>query len=136
MYDYKFNSVDVKVTHSFTSAAVVATYSIKRSSDVYALKASIQTAPTVTAAIISYYYQPVVGQGTTGATLIGTITAPVATAIGKVMSKNVKPFNLPEGSELVIAVTQTATAGAGNAYCVFGEDPEVDANSPNVVISA
>jgi len=135
MYDYKSPQVVVKSSMSFTSAATILTYSIERSSDVYSLRAVVYTAPTVTATVLTYTYQPTPGSST-GAVVLGTITIPVATAIGKVVYKDIKPVSLPEGGEIIVAVSTTSTAGAGQAYIIFGEDPECNSASPNLIASA
>jgi hypothetical protein len=133
MYDYKHPSVVAKATHSFTSAATVATFSVERSSDVYALSAVVYTAPTVTATVLTFVYQPTPGSAT-GAVTLGTLTIPVGGAIGNVYKRNIKPYSIPEGGELLINVTTTSTAGAGQAYYIFGEDPASDMENAKIVI--
>lgn len=135
MYNFKSPQVVVKASQSFTSAATIHTFSVERSSDVYSLRAVVYTAPTVTAAVLTYTYQPTPGSSS-GAVVLGTVTIPIATAIGKVVYKDIKPVSVPEGGELIVAVSTTATAGAGQGYYVFGEDPESNQNSPNLIVSA
>jgi hypothetical protein len=74
----------------------------------------VTTAPTVTAPVLTLFRRPTPGSGT-GEVSLGTITLPVATAIGKRVKKG---FNarLNPGDQLRIAVTTAATAGAGLIY--------------------
>lgn len=79
--------------------------------DLVELACLIVTAPTVTAPVITFYRRPTVGTST-GEVVIGTLTAPVGTAIGKRVKKNIR-FRVIPGDEVRIAVTTAATAGAG-----------------------
>lgn len=133
MYDYKGLNIAPKSSMSFASVAAIATFSMQRSTDVYALNAVVFTSPTTTATVLTYAYNPTPGS-TTGQVVLGTVTIPVGAAIGKVYKRNIKPVSIPEGGELVINVTTASAAGAGQAYVVYGEDPESDLASPNVVV--
>lgn len=105
------------------------------------LQAMVSTAIVSTGAVaLSFYRRPTHGS-TSGEVLLGTLTVPAATAVGKTIYKNVVlddvTVSLNAGEELVVKLATAATT-SGKAICNFvaDEDPEVDLNQSNLVASA
>jgi hypothetical protein len=73
--------------------------------------AVIVTAPTVTASTAVFKYRPTIGSAT-GEVTIGTLTFPVATAIGTMVFKTVDNVKCPATGEIVVSITVASTAGA------------------------
>lgn len=97
---------------------------------------TITTAITVTDAIMTFKYRPTPGSAT-GEVALGTMTLPVTgSAIGKQWWKKFTPFKANPGGEIVIDVTQAATAGAGVAGVLVHEVTEAPGNVANMVASA
>jgi hypothetical protein len=97
---------------------------------------TITTAITVTSAIATVKYRPTPGSAT-GEVSLGTITLPVTgSAIGKQYWKKLTPYRALPGGELVLDVTQAATAGAGVVGLICGETTEIPGNVTNMVESA
>jgi len=86
---------------------------------VKAIWATIITAPTVTNVVASFKYRPTPGSAT-GEVVIGTLTLPVAAAIGKQYYKKLFDYLALPGGELVVDITTASTAGAA-AFGFFGE---------------
>ncbi len=111
---------------SLTSAADISSIAIMEGMQVRRLMIYVTLAPTVTAAVVTFYKRSAVGV-TSGQVAIGTITVPVGTAAGSVVYKNLDSVAFPQGSCLAAAVTTTATAGTGivgiGAY-QQAEDPQ------------
>lgn len=109
---------------------------IIRPLSVEAVAVTITTAITVTAAIATLKYRPTPGSAT-GEVSLGTITLPVTgSAIGQQYYKRITPFKANPGGELVLDVTQAATAGAGVAGVVVSETTEIPGNVPAMIASA
>lgn len=73
-----------------------------------------------------------------GEAVIGTLTLPSGTAIGKVVYKNITPIAFAVGDSLEIAHTiGTGTpTGMGVAYFEVEESPEQPANNTDMIASA
>jgi hypothetical protein len=104
--------------------------------DVIAVAITITTAITVTDAIAAVKYRPTPGSAS-GEVVLGTITLPVSgSAIGKQYYKRLTPYKALPGGELVLDVTQAATAGAGIAGLLTNENTDHPSNVTNMVASA
>lgn len=120
---------------SLTSAADISSVAIMEPLQVRRLMIYVTTAPTVTAAVVTFYKRTAVGV-TAGQVSIGTITIPVATAAGSVMYKNVDSVALVQGQCLAAAVTTTATAGAGLVGIGAYQEAEDPQNVAACILSA
>lgn len=92
---------------------------------------------TTTAPTVVFSRRPTPGSAT-GAVVVGTLTIPNGTALGKVLYKDVSPVSFAVGDAIEIAWTIAvgSPAGAGQASFVCEENPEVPANNADMVLSA
>lgn len=97
--------------------------------------AIVTVAPTVTAPVINVKRRPTPGSAT-GEVSIGTLTIPVATAIGKCVYKVGFDTKIYPGEELVFDVTTAGTAGSATLGAQIDPAWEVPANNTNGVLSA
>ncbi len=97
--------------------------------------AVITTAPTVTAPVINVKRRPTPGSSS-GEVSIGTLTLPVATAIGKSVYKEGFAVRINPGEECVFDCTTAATAGAATLCLDVEESPERLANEADAIASA
>lgn len=121
---------------SLTSAADIAEYvCIGSPVEIVRIAAAIVTSPTVTATVITVYRRS--GPNVTaGQVTLGTITLPVATAIGNVVYKDLNQQRLAVGECLAFAVTTTSSAGTAVCGFLAQEDPEYKLNESKMVASA
>lgn len=95
----------------------------------------IVTTVTVGAATVRFSNRITPGSDT-GAIVLGTLTIPAATPVGKVLYKAITPAVMSVGDSLKCEVTANATSGAG-MYLFEGEqDPEAAANEADMILSA
>lgn len=104
------------------------------------LKVSTLVATSTTAAQVSFYQRPTPGS-TSGEVLIGTLTIPTGTAVGKVLYKDVESVSLQVGQDLVVKLAVqgadgSSAAGAGFAGFVGMLDPEDARSEANMILSA
>lgn len=125
---------------ALTSAAVVQSFTVLSQCQVdqlfFAISTSVVSSGNV---IVAFKRRPTIGS-TSGEVIIGSLTIPGGAAAGKVYYKQVSPVVCAAGEQIVIEVT-TAAAGmgaAGNGQGFFDaeQDPETNANNPDMVASA
>lgn len=97
--------------------------------------AMIVTSPTVTPAILALKRRPTPGSAT-GEVIIGTLTLPVAAVIGNVYYKRGLRTKCFPGDEIVIDMTQVATAGAATFGMVIIPAWELPGNNTKMIASA
>lgn len=104
--------------------------------EIIGIAITITTAITVTDAIMTVKYRPTPGSATAEVTL-GSVTLPVTgSAIGKQYYKRLTPYKALPGGEIVLDVSQAATAGAGIAGVLANETTEHPSSVTNMVASA
>lgn len=88
------------------------------------------------AAVVRFLARPTPGSAT-GQVVIGVLNIPTATAVGKVVYKDVEPYELPVGYALAMEQTSAANV-AGAGYYGFDAviEQEVAANESNMIASA
>lgn len=100
---------------------------------------SIACIATTTAPVLRFSKRPLQGSDT-NAVVLGTLTVPDTTAIGKVMYKNITPVKFAVGDTLKLENSQAAVGGsiACSGYYAFEADdcPEEPANLSDMVASA
>jgi hypothetical protein len=125
---------------ALTSAAVVQSFTVLSQCQVdqlfFAISTSVVSSGNV---IVAFKRRPTIGSSS-GEVTIGSLTIPGGAAAGKVYYKQVSPVVCAAGEQIVIEVT-TAAAGmgaAGNGQGFFDaeQDPETNANNPDMVASA
>lgn len=97
-------------------------------------------AADTTLAVVTYKRRPTFGSSS-GEVTLGTITVPDATAVGKVLFKNIDEAELNAGEELVFEVTTAAVDGGGaTGGALYGvtqqEAPEDPRNVSDMIASA
>jgi len=127
-----------------TSVADVQYFPMPMSQVVQRIEALVTTAVVSSApVVISVFSRPTHGS-TSGQVLLGTLSIPGGTAVGKCVYKdiadNASGQPVAAGQEIVFGVT-TAAAGGGAAGAVLcmalvDDDPEVPLNQSNMVLSA
>lgn len=85
-------------------------------------------------AVITFRKRVTTGSAT-GASVLGTITIPTATAVGKVMYKEIDPVDMAVGDCIAFDVTTAATSGGAIYAFLHDLDPEVNLNEGDLVAS-
>jgi hypothetical protein len=102
----------------------------------FAISTSVVSSGNV---VVTFKRRPTLGS-TSGEVTIGTLTMPSGAAAGKVYYKAVAPVVCLAGEQIVVEVTTAAAGGsaAGNGQGFFDaeQDPETNANNPDMVLSA
>lgn len=128
---------------SLTSAADSAfSYVVQAPMDVDRLLAVVSTAVVSTGAVVLTFYRcPTLDSGGAGARVsLGTLSIPAATAVGKVVYKDISPTLVVPGDQIIVKVTTAAAGGgaAGNAFhdVQFSDSPDAPGNLSNMLASA
>jgi len=125
---------------ALTSAAVIQSFTVQAQCQVdqlfFAISTSVVSSGNV---VVTFKRRPTLGS-TSGEVTIGTLTMPSGAAAGKVYYKAVAPVVCLAGEQIVVEVTTAAAGGsaAGNGQGFFDaeQDPETNANNPDMVLSA
>ena len=124
------------------SAAVHGGYVVMKRCKIKRLMFALETlvVADTTLAVLEFNRRPTIASGS-GEIVIGTLTIPDATAIGKVLFKDIDPVTLEVGDELSLElITQAADAGtvAGDGFYGFilEDDSEHAVEEDNMVKSA
>lgn len=123
------------------AAAVHGEYLCVKACQVNRIMFNVSTlvAATTTAPVVRFSKRVLQGSDT-GAVVIGSLTIPDTTAVGKVLYKDVTPMNFKVGDTLKVENTQITVGGgaAGGGYYAFEsyEDPEDRKEQSDMVLSA
>ena len=101
---------------------------------VRAIYAVVTTAIATATLTLTFKYRPTPGSAT-GEVSIGTLTLPVAAAVGKSYYKDGLNVKIPPGAELVV---QSSGGATGNVSCgvLVEPSPEHPDNNTNMIASA
>jgi hypothetical protein len=121
--------------HSY-SFAIMEQVCVRR---LYALISTLVASDT-TEAVVDFKFRPDFGS-TTGEVTLGQLTIPDASAVGDVVYKDISPYTLTPGGELVFETSvQAADAGVAAGEALYGVrsdlDPEDVNNQSQMVESA
>ncbi len=130
------NGSGVLAADDLSAAAVHGEYVCIKKFDIKALKAPVTTLlDTAAAAQVTFYKRSAPGVTASQVTL-GVLSFPNATAVGKVMYKEITPVEVLPGQALAFEVTVAADTAGGALYGFDYEDsPEEPANISSMVLS-
>jgi len=138
MYDQQKQDYVMLVDNSLAPAANVATSRFHPGSIpimAQQIWATITTVTAVAIVAVSYKWRPTPGSDT-GSQVLGTLNIPIGTTPGKTVYKNLTPFEMNPGGELILSLS--GASATGNATIGFAGAPSWDnpSNNPAAILSA
>ena len=139
MYDAKPSSnvmIGAGAAYTLTSTGAFAyTWNLLEGGTVRQLAIKLTTSASSTAApVVTFYSRPTYGSSSSQVSL-GTVTLGATGAVNSLYLNNIKPVNVPAGSQIVaVCTTAASTGGAAIAYCTVDYAPEEPGNQSAVTL--